>query len=201
MRPDALLVDAHGTLIHLVDPAATTYAEVAARHGVVVSPSLLARRMRDAMGQHDPATGTAYWRAVVRDTLDSEDPALFDALFQTFADPERWRVDGRGVQLVDEARSLGLPVAVVSNFDQRLGPLMRALGIEVDAMVLACDVGRAKPHPEAFAEAARRLGALHPLHVGDHPIEDVQGARDAGMDAVHLQSSDDWERVRTALWS
>lgn len=48
--------------------------------------------------------------------------------------------------------------------------------------------GRAKPDPSIFLAACTRL-ALRPdqvLHVGDHPVQDVAGARGAGLHAVWL---------------
>lgn len=54
--------------------------------------------------------------------------------------------------------------------------------------IYARDVGAAKPSPEVFAAAARRLeaepGAI--LFVGDDPVADVHGAREAGMRTAWL---------------
>ena len=46
-----------------------------------------------------------------------------------------------------------------------------------------------KPHPEIFNHALARLGcsAEQVLHVGDHPVHDMQGAYDVGMKTVWLQ--------------
>lgn len=53
----------------------------------------------------------------------------------------------------------------------------------------AADVAAGKPHPAMFAKAMQRAGvtAQHTLHVGDHPLHDIQGARNAGIDAVWLR--------------
>ncbi len=52
--------------------------------------------------------------------------------------------------------------------------------------VYSCDVGRRKPHPAVFREAARRLGvpAEETIFVGDLPKADVQGANRMGMVSV-----------------
>ena len=49
--------------------------------------------------------------------------------------------------------------------------------------VCARDTGVAKPDPRIFAAAAERLGVVPEeiLHVGDDPVLDVVGARDAGL--------------------
>ncbi len=52
--------------------------------------------------------------------------------------------------------------------------------------VCAADVGAAKPNPQIFNEAARRLGTPpeHLVHVGDDPLRDVAGAAAAGLGTI-----------------
>lgn len=54
--------------------------------------------------------------------------------------------------------------------------------------VSAGDIGVAKPSADIFHHACDRLGVApeHVLHVGDDPITDVIGAREAGMRTVWL---------------
>ena len=62
------------------------------------------------------------------------------------------------------------------------------LGRAVDELCLSCDCGLLKPDPEIFRIASRRLG-LPPeeiLMVGDSLVDDVEGARCAGLQAIHL---------------
>lgn len=62
------------------------------------------------------------------------------------------------------------------------------LGRAVDEICLSCDCGLLKPDPEIFRIASRRLG-LPPeeiLMVGDSLVDDVEGARRAGLRAIHL---------------
>ncbi len=62
----------------------------------------------------------------------------------------------------------------------------------LDVAVVSGDEGVHKPNPELFRRAAARLG-LSPtqcVYVGDHPINDMQGARDAGMHTVFLNAGD-----------
>jgi len=55
--------------------------------------------------------------------------------------------------------------------------------------VSAADVLAAKPHPAMFIRAMQQAGvtAQDTLHVGDHPVHDIQGARNAGIDAVWIR--------------
>jgi putative hydrolase of the HAD superfamily len=53
----------------------------------------------------------------------------------------------------------------------------------LDVVVVAFDCGHYKPDPEIYRYAVRRLGVAPAacLHVGDHPIEDVRAAQQAGL--------------------
>ena len=52
----------------------------------------------------------------------------------------------------------------------------------------AADVGARKPDPAMFRRALAHAGVYAPeaVHVGDHPVDDVQGAHDAGMGTVRV---------------
>jgi FMN hydrolase / 5-amino-6-(5-phospho-D-ribitylamino)uracil phosphatase len=62
------------------------------------------------------------------------------------------------------------------------------LGELFDGHVTAAGAGAAKPDARIFAELSRVAGvdASEVLHVGDDPLTDVHGARQAGMQAVWL---------------
>jgi len=57
-----------------------------------------------------------------------------------------------------------------------------------ELQVSAADVGAAKPDPAMFYRALEHTGiaASCALHVGDHPLHDIRGARNAGLDAVWI---------------
>ena len=57
-----------------------------------------------------------------------------------------------------------------------------------DIVVVSGDVGVHKPDPELFRYTAKLL-SLKPeecIYVGDHPINDIKGALDAGMKAIRM---------------
>lgn len=62
---------------------------------------------------------------------------------------------------------------------------MRRLGLDkyFQAIVSADEVGISKPAPEPFMAALERVGVEpgNALHIGDHPSDDVHGARSVGM--------------------
>jgi HAD superfamily hydrolase (TIGR01549 family) len=94
-------------------------------------------------------------------------------------------------QVIADLKNRGLRLAIVSNWQHGLGYFCAELGLAsaFDAIIASAEVGYAKPAPEIFAEAIRRLGvAPHRiLHVGDTLIDDVDGGRGAGLNVMLLQ--------------
>lgn len=62
---------------------------------------------------------------------------------------------------------------------------VRRLGLEkyFKVIVSADEIGLSKPDPAPFLAALERAGVEpdQALHIGDHPIDDIQGAREAGL--------------------
>ncbi|WP_180001762.1 HAD family hydrolase [Acinetobacter sp. YH12255] len=95
-------------------------------------------------------------------------------------------------QVLAQLKSQGYQLAIVSNggHDTRLNTI-RGLGIAdyFEEIISSGLVGFSKPQPEIFQITAQRLGVLpeHCLYIGDHPINDIQGAKNAGMHALWMQ--------------
>ncbi len=64
------------------------------------------------------------------------------------------------------------------------------LRLYTDLSIVSGDEGVHKPQPELFRRAAARLGVApeNCVYVGDHPINDIQGATSAGMQAIYLNT-------------
>jgi putative hydrolase of the HAD superfamily len=201
----AVTLDAAGTLVTVAEPVGDTYARVAVRHGLHVSPADAEAGFRRAMASRPPLAfpdvrgrelyerEREWWYAVVRDALGATGPrAALDAacaeLFAYYADAAAWHVFPEVPRLLETLRGHGCKLAVVSNFDGRLPPLLASLGItqRVDAIVHSSLAGSAKPDPAIFRAALARLGVApaDALHVGDDPLDDVAGARGAGLRAA-----------------
>jgi putative hydrolase of the HAD superfamily len=87
-----------------------------------------------------------------------------------------------------ELRARGARLAIASNWDCSLTDWLEPTGLLelVDAVVTSAEVGAAKPAAAIFTVALGAVGAEPgaALHVGDSPINDVEGARAAGLRAV-----------------
>ena len=98
--------------------------------------------------------------------------------------------------LLIELKQRGYKLAVISNGGHatRLN-ILQGLGFShyFDAIVSSGLLGISKPNPEIFLHTSHQLGisAQHCLYVGDHPINDIQGATDAGMMAIWLEGFHD----------
>lgn len=64
-----------------------------------------------------------------------------------------------------------------------------------DVIIISDDVQVKKPDKRIFDIALERLdaAAANTWYVGDHPINDIKGARDAGLSAVWLSGFMDWD--------
>ena len=207
-RPEGLLLDAMGTLIGLRRSVGSTYAAFAAEHGVnveaeainAVFPQLFRAAPPLAFpgleGEALLEAEQAWWVALIDGCLKAcghDDPlpeGLGPALFRHYATAEPWQVYGDVAEHLQQWRSAGLKLAVVSNFDQRLHGLLEQLELAplIDAVVVSSAVGAAKPDPRPFERALEllELPAAAAWHIGDSP-EDEAGARAAGVHCVLIQ--------------
>lgn len=90
-------------------------------------------------------------------------------------------------------KEAGYTLVVVSNWDYSLERTLVAFGMRdlFDHVFASLECGVEKPDVELFRIVEQAVGAApHEfLHVGDNPIDDYQGARDAGWRAALLDRS------------
>ena len=90
-------------------------------------------------------------------------------------------------------KQAGLRTAVVSNWQCGLAHFCAELGLRAnfDHVIASAEFGAGKPHPTIFLEACRRLrtSPTRTLHVGDTFVDDIEGARKAGLRAVLIDRS------------
>ncbi|MCX7867339.1 HAD-IA family hydrolase [Limisphaera sp. VF-2] len=193
----AITFDAGGTWLHPWPSVGAIYAEVAtAWTGRHFSARDLTRRFQEAWrARPDFDHSRARWMEVVDAVFAGLLPVppsrtFFGELYERFRHPDVWRVDPAFPRLLMRLRRRGVKLGLISNWDLRLRPLLRALRLEsgFDVIVVSAEIGFAKPSPSIFLHAADALG-LPPdqiLHVGDEPVADVEAARRAGFQAVLL---------------
>ncbi|MGH9443393.1 MAG: HAD-IA family hydrolase [Thermoanaerobaculia bacterium] len=200
-----VLFDAGATLLRANPPVEAVYLEAFSRDGARTTPAALAAaleatwreiRERGLPNRFGGATGErGFWEAFVRRARTHLDGGClsnrcFDELVQHFIRPESWAVYPDVTPAISDLRNRGYALAVVSNWDSTLASLLESHGLsESFSAILISGVEKsAKPHPEIFSRACRRLGIRkdEALHVGDSLEEDYRAARAAGLSALLL---------------
>lgn len=193
----AVTFDVGGTLIAPWPSVGHAYAEVAARFGISgVAPEALNQQFAAAWRErHDFDYSRAAWQELVHRTFaglwpEPPDPDCFEAIYGHFATAAPWRLFDDVLPALAELKALGLKLAVISNWDERLRPLLQELRLDVyfDSFAISHETGCVKPAPGIFRRAAAELDVPPAciLHVGDSADEDVAGARAAGIKATLL---------------
>jgi putative hydrolase of the HAD superfamily len=94
---------------------------------------------------------------------------------------------------IEALASSGLVLSVVSNTmrtpGSALGEILERAGLRAfKVMTFSDECGIRKPDPEIFHLTLRQMGVApeHAVHVGDDPVLDVEGAREAGMAVIQV---------------
>ncbi len=178
--------DAHNTLIAPTPSIGAIYAEVALAYGLERDPAELQAAFPAAFhatyAEWSVAYGAtdedarAYWLRVVERTFGDGLPnEVAWECYDTFARAARWQVLPGVRETLAGLTALGLPLAVVSNFDCRLPPLLADLQLgPFVTVVVSAALGVAKPDPAPMRAAAAVVGCdpAEILHVGDSERED-----------------------------
>lgn len=94
---------------------------------------------------------------------------------------------------LDLLDSLGVRMAIISNWDYSLHRILRAKGLtdRFEFALASLEEGIEKPNPRIFEIALERLKvpACDVAHIGDDPVDDFNGARDAGLRGLLIDRS------------
>ena len=110
--------------------------------------------------------------------------------FDIFTSPEPYELFDDVADTLERLSREGLRLGVVSNFAPTLRTILRHKSIlhYFDPVIVSTEVGLEKPNPAIFRLALERSGlkAERVLHVGDHDVNDIWAARQAGITAVKV---------------
>lgn len=203
----AVLFDAVGTLIHPEPSVAAAYHAAGLRHGSQLGLDEVHERFRTAFAAEeafdaasgklrtDEARELRRWRTIVSTTFgdvpSDRHGGLFDDLWQHFALPTSWRAFDDAVPVIERLQAQGIVVAVGSNFDERLLPIVGELlpSVPADRVFASSLVGRRKPSAEFFEQCLTRLGLADRrqlLIVGDDADNDFLGPLALGFSPLFL---------------
>jgi putative hydrolase of the HAD superfamily len=208
----AVLFDATGTLLLPREPVGETYRSFALEFGVDLPATRIGEAFGRIFARADPMVFPSgpsqrrrtlerqWWWRQVRSTFRAADStarfsdfeAYFERLWSHYARGAAWQLAPGARQALDALRARQLPMAVVSNFDHRLPKILEELEIieYFENVTIPSEAGAAKPDRRIFDAALEGLGdpARRAIYVGDRAIEDVAGARRAGLLPIQVGS-------------
>ena len=191
--------DAGGTLLTPKGSVGEVYAKVAAEQGLGLLDA--AQLQRGFVDSWKAKRGFDYsrdaWRDLVITSFASQCSAseaieLFEPIYRRFARAEEWTVFEDVLPTLIALKSAGYRLVVLSNWDERLRPLLGELRLteHFERLFISGEHGWHKPDRRLFDQMRNDMdcepGEI--LHVGDSHDEDVNGAQAAGFQASHL----DW---------
>lgn len=203
---NTIFFDAADTLFYIKEGLGNTYASVAKKHGADPDPNLLRKAFSKAFPSAPPLAFGAvcdeerkvleknYWRDIVKkvyqevgmfDGFDSH----FDELFEVFRS-DAWDIYPETKEVLITLKRHNYRLGIISNFDSRVYDVMNNLEIHeyFDSFIISSEAGHAKPDPDIYHLALRKLGAepTECIHVGDNLQNDFHGPRALGIRALLL---------------
>jgi HAD superfamily hydrolase (TIGR01549 family) len=122
---------------------------------------------------------------------DARVKAALNVFFQDFIDTLSLR---EGAKKLIKQTQQQCKIGLISNFTYApvIYKSLRKLGIDefFNVVVVSEEVGWRKPSSKIFQEALSKLqvSADETVYVGDSPIEDIKGAKEAGLETVFVPS-------------
>lgn len=197
-RPNAILLDAYGTLVELDDPVGrlgSALAGMGHQCSEAEVAAAFAAEVRFYRAHHDRGCDDHGLRvlrracaAVFAGALPGPPP--LEVAEAALAAGLRYRVFDDVEPALDALGSAGCRLAVVSNWDASLPTILDEVGLGAwfAAVSVSAVAGARKPDAAVFLRALDRLGVApeDAIHVGDDPVRDCVGAVNAGLRAVLL---------------
>ena len=197
--------DAVGTLFRVRGSVGEVYGREASRHGFEgagdrAGTARIDRAFKQAFRKVQAASPLAerrgetaqkeWWRQVVRETFRDLGPfprfdGFFDSVFDLFATDAAWVIEPGCRRVLEGLKLQGRNLGIISNFDSRIDSVLKSLNIRqfFDLISVSSESPHAKPQEAMFRMVVRQAGAVprRCLHVGDHPGEDYDAGRAAGL--------------------
>ena len=204
-RYKAVFFDVGGTLLRVEPSVGEVYATHARPFGFVGSSDELDHLFRKEWSKSGGIASLSsksgekvereFWRNLVFQVFEpsgglNDFERYFEIVYEAFAREDHWRIfdDVVNSGIFEKWKKSGVTLGVISNWDSRLHEILKSTNLAdyFDFILASAEVGSAKPDKTIFIEALKRSGvnSQEACHIGDEPIADVQGAKNAGIDAI-----------------
>ena len=209
-RIKVVFFDAVGTLFRVKGSVGEIYLRHAEKYGVPRSVDMVTRvnqAFKDAFRQAPPPifaveqpeklkqcerlwwfdiVHAVFYRVGMFEGFDD----YFDEVYEAFSRADAWEIYSEVPSVLQQLRTQGYELGVISNFDTRFFEIVRALKLEhlFDSITISSIAGSAKPAEKIFRHALAQhvVEPEEAMHVGDDPKEDFEGATNVNLVSVLL---------------
>ena len=212
---NVVFFDAAGTLFHIKGSVADVYLHYAEPYGIKPSPELkqaVNAAFRQAFQDAPPPAFAVkkieelkqcerlWWFDIVhavfyRVGMFEGFDEYFDEVFEAFSGGKHWALYPETLPVLEELKSKGFELGIISNFDTRLFSILDELSLRehFDSITISSLAQAAKPATQIFTFALNQhvIDPEEALHVGDSVREDVEGAKQAKLKALLLDRDHD----------
>ncbi|MGE5655823.1 MAG: HAD-IA family hydrolase [Actinomycetota bacterium] len=218
-----IFLDAVGTLFGVKESVGTAYAKIARNFEVEVSPEIVNQAFIKSFFSATPMAFPGvdalripekefeWWQKIAVQTFQtvgafeqfSDFNQFFRELYDYFTTAEPWFVYEDVKPTLAKWQNQGLELAVLSNFDSRLYPVLKSLDLAqfFSSITISTEVGAAKPEAQIFTAALQKhhCTLVEAWHIGDSLKADYQGAKALGMKAIWLNREPEEETAWRSL--
>jgi HAD superfamily hydrolase (TIGR01549 family) len=168
------------------------YRTLGARYGLELDPARYDDARRGAIAtlkrhpelDHDEEVWVLFTERIIQGMGGAGDTyACAVAMTRAWERADHFELFEDALPVLDDLRSRGLKLALLSNTGRDLDEFVAHHGIEVDAILTSRVHGKTKPHEAIFRAILERLGVAADVSVmvGDDPTDDIAGAVAVGM--------------------
>lgn len=203
----AVYFDVGSTILHPSPDVPGVFAEVALEYGYDFEVADIAQHMPAVYDYYEEryAEDASFWADDARSIeiwvqmytllghlmgVENNKMEIARRVHDEFCRSARWSAYPDVEPTFKRLKALGLSIGLISNWGADLPAIIEGLPIAayVDDVVASAEVRLHKPDHRIFELALERLGVAphEAVHVGDHPVADVEGATGVGMMGVLL---------------
>lgn len=212
--PKVVFFDAMGTLFDLKNSVGEIYQHYAQKYGVNIDAEAIEQAFVQSFKSAPPLAFSAqelttikqqefdWWKQVVIATFNhlelltkfTDFENFFTEIYLYFGTKEPWYIFPDTVESLQQWRDRGIELGVISNFDSRLIEVLNLLDLDqfFTSITISSIAGFAKPEPTIFqiALSKHNFAPHQAWHIGDSPIEDYAGGKNAGLTSFWLNRND-----------
>lgn len=215
-KPSAIFFDAVGTLLKPATPVDETYHFYGNKHGSCISKDSIRNRFYESFKKEelkdvslDCKTNEAReferWESIVSECFpDLKSTALlFNDLFNYYSNPSAWELYLGTIPILKHLENIGINWGIASNFDLRLKSIVKSK-VELSNckwLIISSLVGYKKPSKHFFDHLQKSSGVSYErlLMVGDSPENDIQPAKEFGMQTFEIKEGQSLEDLLQLL--